>query len=122
MLVLSRKLNEKIQIGDDVSITVLEIKGNKVRIGIQAPQQVRVVRSELPPKQPSPQPTPAAVAADVSATDISFVPIRQTALHQQQRHQPNVAESRGSSQTRLQAIRHAANWRNQVASQLDVRH
>lgn len=47
MLVLSRKSREAIQIGDDVTITILRLKGNSVRIGIEAPREVRVVRSEL---------------------------------------------------------------------------
>ena len=46
MLVLSRKLNEQIQVGDGVTITVLEIRGAKVRLGIEAPAEVRVVRKE----------------------------------------------------------------------------
>lgn len=48
MLVLSRKLQEQIRIGDQITITVLRIKGGQVRLGIQAPRQVRVLRSELP--------------------------------------------------------------------------
>jgi carbon storage regulator CsrA len=47
MLVLSRKLTERIQIGDNVFITVVEIQGNRVRIGIDAPRDLRVLRSEL---------------------------------------------------------------------------
>ncbi len=47
MLVLTRKLDESIQIGDDIKITVLRVKGNAVRIGIEAPKSVRVVRDEL---------------------------------------------------------------------------
>ncbi len=47
MLVLSRKLNEQIRIGDDITITILGIKGRTVRVGIEAPRQVRVLRSEL---------------------------------------------------------------------------
>ena len=50
MLVLTRKLNEQIQIGDNITVSVLRIKGNSVRIGISAPRDVRVVRGELPPK------------------------------------------------------------------------
>ena len=50
MLVLTRKQNEKIQIGDNVFLTVLRIKGNTVRLGIEAPKDVRVVRGELPPQ------------------------------------------------------------------------
>ncbi len=49
MLVLTRKLDESIQIGDDIKITVLRIKGNTIRLGIEAPRDVRVVRSELTP-------------------------------------------------------------------------
>jgi carbon storage regulator len=47
MLVLSRKSNESIHIGDSVVVTVLEIRGNKVRLGIDAPKEIHVLRSEL---------------------------------------------------------------------------
>ena len=47
MLVLSRKPMERIQIGDNVFITVVEIRGNRVRIGIDAPRDLPVLRSEL---------------------------------------------------------------------------
>lgn len=49
MLVLTRKFNQKIQIGNDVVVTILHIKGQTVRVGIEAPRQVRVMRSELMP-------------------------------------------------------------------------
>jgi carbon storage regulator CsrA len=48
MLVLSRKQQQEIIVGDNVKITVLKIKGNTVRLGIEAPRDVRVVRGELP--------------------------------------------------------------------------
>jgi carbon storage regulator CsrA len=48
MLVLSRKENEKICIGDNIVITVLRVRGNVIRLGIDAPQEVRVLRAELP--------------------------------------------------------------------------
>ncbi len=47
MLVLSRRLNERILIGDNIRITVLGIRGNQVRLGIEAPGEVRVIREEL---------------------------------------------------------------------------
>lgn len=47
MLVLSRKPREAICIGDDVTITILEIKRGVVRLGIEAPRDVSVLRSEL---------------------------------------------------------------------------
>ena len=47
MLVLTRKSQERISIGQDITITVLKIKGNSVQIGIDAPHHVRVVRGEL---------------------------------------------------------------------------
>ena len=49
MLVLTRKLKESIRIGDAITITVLRVKGNTVRIGIEAPREVPVVRGELVP-------------------------------------------------------------------------
>ena len=47
MLILTRKLGESIAIGDDIRIHLLDIKGNKVRIGIEAPRGVSVYREEL---------------------------------------------------------------------------
>ena len=48
MLVIKRKRYESIRIGDNITITVLRVKGNQVRVGIEAPREVRVVRGELP--------------------------------------------------------------------------
>jgi carbon storage regulator len=47
MLVLSRKQNERIRVGDGVVVTVVRVSGDKVRIGIEAPPNVRVLRDEL---------------------------------------------------------------------------
>ncbi len=47
MLVLTRKLKESIRIGDDITVTIVRVKGNAVRIGIEAPPHVRVIRGEL---------------------------------------------------------------------------
>lgn len=47
MLVLSRKKNESIRIGDTISIVVVEIRGDKVRLGIEAPKEVPVHRQEV---------------------------------------------------------------------------
>jgi carbon storage regulator len=49
MLVLTRKPGEMIRIGSDVMITVVEVRGNRVRLGIQAPEKVPVLRAELNP-------------------------------------------------------------------------
>jgi carbon storage regulator len=47
MLVLSRKKDEKIVIGDNITIMVIEIRGDKVRLGIEAPREVTVHRQEV---------------------------------------------------------------------------
>ncbi|MGA2163868.1 MAG: carbon storage regulator CsrA [Solirubrobacteraceae bacterium] len=47
MLVLTRKTNQSIMIGDDVEVSVLSVVGEKVRIGIQAPSDVPVFRTEI---------------------------------------------------------------------------
>lgn len=47
MLVLSRKKDEKILIGDNITVMVIEIRGDKVRLGIDAPKEVRVHREEV---------------------------------------------------------------------------
>jgi len=47
MLVLSRKIGERIWIGEDISVTIVRITGGGVRLGIEAPQELPVVREEL---------------------------------------------------------------------------
>ena len=47
MLVLSRKIGEKMFIGSDISFVVVEVKGNRVRIGIEAPDEIPITREEL---------------------------------------------------------------------------
>ncbi len=49
MLVLSRKENERIRLGDSIVVTVVRVAGDKVRLGIQAPADVLVLRDELEP-------------------------------------------------------------------------
>lgn len=53
MLVLSRKTNEQILIGDDIRITLTKILGDKARIGIDAPKQLSVLRAELRIQHPA---------------------------------------------------------------------
>jgi carbon storage regulator len=47
MLVLSRKVGEKVVIGNCICVTVVDVKGNKVKLGISAPDDVSILRSEL---------------------------------------------------------------------------
>ena len=47
MLALSRKVNESIMLGNDIEVTVLEIKGDQVKIGIKAPKNVSIFRKEI---------------------------------------------------------------------------
>jgi carbon storage regulator len=47
MLILSRKIDEKIMIGDDISVSIIEIRGDQVRIGVDAPKSVKVYRQEV---------------------------------------------------------------------------
>ena len=68
MLVLSRKVGEKLMIGDEIVLTINRISGNRVAIGIEAPRDVRVVRGELPVNKvaPSPQSPNTAPMGDTS--------------------------------------------------------
>ena len=47
MLIITRRAGEKLMIGDDIVVEIMEIVGNQVRVGIQAPQSVRVYREEI---------------------------------------------------------------------------
>jgi carbon storage regulator CsrA len=68
MLVLTRKTREQIQIGENVVITILRVKGQTVRVGIEAPRDVRVLRSELP-KNESDTEEQAALESTTTADD-----------------------------------------------------
>jgi len=73
MLVLSRKESQRIRLGDSIVITIVKISGDKVRVGIDAPGNVLVLRDELEPRDHALVATPAESRPDGS------VPLRQTA-------------------------------------------
>lgn len=66
MLVLTRKLNEEIIIGDNIRITVVEVAPGRVKIGVSAPKSVRVDRAEIHEKKQQ-EAAPAPVAIDAPA-------------------------------------------------------
>ena len=70
MLVLSRRIGEKIEIGNGITVTVLRVTGKSVRIGIEAPDDVSIRRSEIDPEQRWPTP-PAIPAPDSEIFDSS---------------------------------------------------
>jgi len=47
MLILSRKVDEKIQIGDNITLTIIDIHGEQVKIGVEAPKNIKVFRQEV---------------------------------------------------------------------------
>jgi carbon storage regulator len=66
MLVLSRKESQRIRLGDSIVITIVKISGDKVRVGIDAPTNVLVLRDELETRHPVATEEPLAVAPDSS--------------------------------------------------------
>jgi carbon storage regulator len=60
MLVLSRKRGESIQVGDGITVTILRVAGGKVRLGVEAPNHLRVLRTELLPEERQPPRSDAA--------------------------------------------------------------
>ncbi len=69
MLVLSRKESERIRLGDSIVVTIVKIAGEKVRIGIEAPSDILVLRDELEKRQPplATPPVSAGTPAEPSA-------------------------------------------------------
>src|SRR4029077_5120447 len=77
MLVLSRQRDETIMIGDDIEVTVVDIRGDKIRLGINAPQQVPVHRKEVYDairRENRPAPQAKAEPAVIPAAAPAFVP------------------------------------------------
>jgi carbon storage regulator CsrA len=68
MLVLTRKVDEQIMIGNDIKITLLRIRGNQVRIGIDAPREMRVLRGEIDPLEATAKTTSGTGPIDRIAT------------------------------------------------------
>jgi carbon storage regulator len=75
MLVLSRKESQRIRLGDSIVITIVKISGDKVRIGIDAPGDVLVLRDELEPRE---QPAGNAIEAVIAGVE-EPVPLRHSA-------------------------------------------
>jgi len=67
MLILTRKLGERITIGDDITITLLEIKGSQVKLGIKAPKNISIHRQEIYDRIREEN----LESSDVSASDLS---------------------------------------------------
>ncbi|MEP3481295.1 MAG: carbon storage regulator CsrA [Fuerstiella sp.] len=61
MLVLSRKVGESIQIGDNIFVSVVEVKGGRVRLSFDAPKDIKIIREELAP-QVQPETTTAQIS------------------------------------------------------------
>ncbi len=69
MLVLSRKLGERIRIGGSIVVTVVRINGGGVRLGIEAPPELAVVREELYQRLHEMDPSPSSVPLPVQGDD-----------------------------------------------------
>ncbi len=68
MLVLSRKVGERVLIGDRIAVTIVRVNGNGVRLGIEAPPEMVVVREELAQRAAAEAASAVADAASVGAT------------------------------------------------------
>jgi carbon storage regulator len=81
MLVLSRKESQRIRLGDSIVVTIVKISGDKVRIGIEAPGDVLVLRDELEPRDHASDELPPreSEAAALTAGQLAAVPFRQSA-------------------------------------------
>ncbi len=69
MLILTRRVGETLMVGDDVSITVLGVKGNQVRIGINAPKEIAVHREEIYQRIKAEQASAASAASGSTPDD-----------------------------------------------------
>ena len=99
MLVLTRKLSEKLYIGGNICVTVVRLDGGQVRLGIDAPREVPVIRAELV----APPAAPAPVASMVTADTPSSRPPRPAlakAVRALARVRPQASPTRGTGSRR----------------------
>ncbi|MDT0156353.1 carbon storage regulator CsrA [Microbacterium sp. ARD32] len=75
MLVLTRRIGESLLIGDDIEVTLLDIKGDSVRIGINAPRETRIQRAEIVQAVVA-ENTAAASDADAETVDAILAAVR----------------------------------------------
>jgi len=68
MLVLSRKVGEKILVGDNIVITIVRVQGDKVRVGVDAPDEISIVREEIAGTDAA---VPQAEAAEAEALPLT---------------------------------------------------
>lgn len=116
MLVLTRKLNEQIQIGNDITITVVRVKGNTVRVGIDAPRDVRIVRAELPEVQNGALDTQAADRDGAPGQPGPVATPSPESMEDEQRHNSSVPAPKGNTPLR-EVMRDKSNRDKQAAKQ-----
>ena len=80
MLVLTRKTDQTICIGSDIRVTILRVVNGRVKIGIEAPHEVRILRGELLTQSGARQ-TPKVIDSDCSALETAATPPATPALH-----------------------------------------
>ncbi len=71
MLILARKIDEKIKIGNDITITIISVQGDQVKIGVEAPKSVKVFRQEV--FDAIQEENKAAVSAEPNADDVTVI-------------------------------------------------
>ncbi len=116
MLVLSRKLNDEVVIGDNVVIKVLGVKGNTVRLGIEAPASVRIVRGELQ-RKPAAKATITVVHSDPSGrvyteSEPAVLPLPEAKRQKKSKGNPAGSESRINSDVENKRLRSIINKMN----------
>jgi len=105
MLVLTRKYQEKIHIGDGITITILRTKGKAVRLGIEAPAEVPVIRGELNFNESPAESVEKAAPSGSTAEESARKPNRQARrAHNAAAWRTDLPESKAKSQVTLERV------------------
>ncbi len=110
MLVVTRKPMQQIRIGNDITVTVVKVERNTVRVAIEAPRDIRILRGELEPFEPTAIPSVSALEMTSNVPADSTILVNATPLRRSKAMRRETRPSVGHDRTAPRAPAHPLRW------------